>query len=151
MCQLPCCTLNRKNKLLNKYCLRHWEAVHDKLFIWAHRMDRTWKLGGSGNLIHTLELKLWSFPIQGSYVFAMFYAHTLRDGWGYEQHSCTLTPNLDSLDLCWWSTGTVFSKAGDGRFRSNQWLFYAIILTIAPCHAVQGFKGQCLENCSQKV
>ena len=41
------CGLLEKSKLLNNLYLRLWEVIHDKLFTWACRMDRTWKFDGA--------------------------------------------------------------------------------------------------------
>ena len=56
------------------------EWIQAIIFIWARRME--WQIK-NGFLINALELKLCHIFVQGSHVFAMFYAHALHDGHGH--------------------------------------------------------------------
>ena len=76
---------------------------HYKLFIWACRMDRTWKFWHEKILIRTLELKLQHFPHMGSHAFAMFESQcalfrkllagiVFRGSWRDEESVTTVAP-----------------------------------------------------------
>ena len=72
-----------------------WEALHGTIFIWACRVDWTWKFLGSGILIYPLELRLRDFKcFQGSRAFAMFVHKNFTGAWG------TLIPLYRTLLYC---------------------------------------------------